>query len=80
MALRSPADLGYETTGSRCRRSNVDVVTVDADARLGGSPVRGAGVDAAERRQARRESLPQRVELAAEIVNATTGRASSGAT
>lgn len=73
MALRSPADLGFDSTGFDLPALNVDIVTVDADAvsedRLFAVPVSTL----AERRQARRESLPQRVGIAAEIVNASDG-------
>lgn len=71
MALRSPADLGYSQAGFELPELNVDVLTVDADAvsedRLFAVPVSTL----AERRQARRESLSQRVEIAAGQVNAT---------
>jgi superfamily II DNA or RNA helicase len=72
-ALRSPADLGYPDAGFALPPLNVDVISIDADAvsedRLFAVPVSTL----AERRQARRESLPQRVGQAAEIVNATSG-------
>jgi hypothetical protein len=72
-ALRSPADMGYEADGFALPPLDVDVITVDADAvsedRLFAVPVSTMQ----ERRQARRESLPQRVSLAAEIVNAYDG-------
>jgi superfamily II DNA or RNA helicase len=72
-ALRSPADLGYPDDGFALPPLNVDVISIDADAvsedRLFAVPVSTL----AERRQARRESLPQRVGQAAEIVNATAG-------
>jgi superfamily II DNA or RNA helicase len=68
-ALRSPRDMGYEHAGFDLPPLNVDVVTVDADAvsedRLFAVPV----ATLAERRQARRESLSERVEYAAAIVN-----------
>jgi superfamily II DNA or RNA helicase len=68
-ALRSPRDMGYEHAGFDLPPLNVDVVTVDADAvsedRLFAVPV----ATLAERRQARRESLSERVEHAAELVN-----------
>lgn len=72
-ALRSPADMGYPDDGFALPPLNVDVVSIDADAvsedRLFAVPVSTL----AERRQARRESLPQRVEHAAELVNAYGG-------
>jgi superfamily II DNA or RNA helicase len=72
-ALRSPADLGYPNDGFALPPLNVDVISIDADAvsedRLFAVPVSTL----AERRQARRESLPQRVGQAAELVNATSG-------
>lgn len=73
MALRSPRDLGYEHAGFDLPPLDVEIVTVDADAvsddRLFAVPV----ATLAERRQARRESLPQRVGIAAELVNAHDG-------
>lgn len=72
-AVRSPADMGYPDAGFALPALNVDVISIDADAvsddRLFPVPVSTL----AERRQARRESLPQRVERAVEIVTATTG-------
>jgi superfamily II DNA or RNA helicase len=72
-ALRSPRDMGYEHAGFDLPPLNVDVVTVDADAvsedRLFAVPV----ATLAERRQARRESLSERVEHAAELVNTYDG-------
>lgn len=69
VALRSPRDMGYESAGFDLPPLNVEVVTVDADAvsedRLFAVPV----ATLLERRQARRESLPQRVEIAAATVN-----------
>lgn len=68
-ALRSPADMGYPDAGFDLPPLNVDVVSIDADAvsqdRLFAVPVSTM----AERRQARRESLPQRVAHAVELVN-----------
>lgn len=73
MALRSPRDLGYHADGFDLPPLNVNVVTVDADAvsedRLFAVPV----ATLQERRQARRESLPQRVDIAADIVNRYPG-------
>jgi hypothetical protein len=73
MALRSPVDLGYEHAGFDLPPLNVDVVTVDADAvsedRLFAVPV----ATLAERRQARRESLGERVEHAASLINGYDG-------
>jgi superfamily II DNA or RNA helicase len=72
-ALRAPSDLGYPDDGFALPPLNVDVVSIDADAvsddRLFAVPVSTL----AERRQARRESLPQRVGHAAELVNAYAG-------
>lgn len=72
-ALRSPRDMGYEHAGFDLPPLEVDVITVDADAvsedRLFAVPV----ATLSERRQARKESLTERVELAAEIVNAYDG-------
>lgn len=72
-ALRSPRDIGYEAEGFDLPPLNVDVVTVDADAvsedRLFAVPV----ATLQERRQARRESLPQRVEIAVATVSGYDG-------
>jgi len=68
-ALRSPADMGYPDDGFALPPLNVSVVSIDADAvsedRLFPVPVSTMQ----ERRQARRESLPQRVAHAADLVN-----------
>ncbi len=70
-ALRTPSDLGYDDGGFALPPLHVDVIAIDADAvsedRLFPVPVSTL----AERRQARRESLPQRVERAVAIVNGT---------
>lgn len=72
-ALRSPADMGYPDDGFALPPLNVDVVSIDADAvsedRLFPVPVSTL----TERRQARRESLPQRVGHAAGLVNSYDG-------
>jgi hypothetical protein len=72
-ALRSPRDMGYEHSGFDLPPLNVEVITVDADAvsedRLFAVPV----ATLQERRQARRESLDERVEYAAGIVNDYAG-------
>lgn len=72
-ALRAPSDLGYPDDGFALSPLNVNVVSIDADAvaedRLFPVPVSTL----AERRQARRESLPQRVAHAVELVNAYDG-------
>jgi len=69
VALRSPADLGYDASGFELPPLNTSVVTVDADAvsedRLFAVPVSTLS----ERRQARRESIAERVRAAADIVN-----------
>lgn len=71
MALRSPIDLGYDADGFDLPPLNVDVVSVDADAvsedRLFAVPV----ATLSERRQARRESMLQRVEIAAGLINSS---------
>lgn len=68
-ALRSPADLGYDDEGFALPPLAVETISVDADAvsddRLFAVPV----ATLAERRQARRESISERVEIAQEIVN-----------
>ena len=70
-ALRSPADLGYEDGGFELPPLNVETISVDADSvtedRLFSVPV----ATMQERRQARRESISERVEIAQEIVNAS---------
>lgn len=70
-AFRTPADLGYPADGFELPPLNVALRQVDGDHvtedRLFAVPVSTL----AERRQARRESLSQRVEVAAEIACAT---------
>lgn len=69
--LRSPADLGYSDDRFLLPPLSVEVEQVNADHvsddRLFGVPV----ATLQERRQARRESLPQRVALAVDRVNAS---------
>lgn len=69
--LRSPVDLGYFQDGFDLPPLNLEVRLIDADAvsedRLFAVPV----ATMSERRDARRESISQRVELAAEYVNAS---------
>lgn len=68
-ALRSPADMGYDAGGFDLPPLNVETVSVDADAvtedRLFAVPV----ATMLERRQARRESISERVAIVAELVN-----------
>lgn len=68
-ALRAPSDLGYDDDLFELPPIEVETISVDADSvsedRLFSVPV----ATMAERRQARRESIPHRVEIAAEIVN-----------
>lgn len=68
-ALRSPADMGYDDEGFDLPPLNVETISVDADAvsedRLFAVPV----ATLADRRQARRESIGERVEIAMQIVN-----------
>lgn len=68
-ALRSPRDLGYDEDEFALPPLDVETISVDADAvsddRLFPVPV----ATLAERRQARRESISQRVEIAERIVN-----------
>jgi superfamily II DNA or RNA helicase len=72
-ALRSPADMGYDDDGFALPPLHVQTVSVDAEAvsedRLFAVPV----ATMLERRQARRESIPHRVEIVAERVNSTPG-------
>ena len=72
-ALRSPSDLGYPEDGFKLPPLHVSTVSVDADAvsedRLFAVPV----ATMQERRQARRESIPHRVEIVADRVNSTKG-------
>ena len=68
-ALLSPADLGYDDQGFDLPPLTVETVSVDADAvsedRLFAVPV----ATLLERRQARRESISERVGIVAEMVN-----------
>jgi superfamily II DNA or RNA helicase len=71
-ALRSPADLGYDDRHFDLPPLNVETIQVDADAvsedRLFAVPV----ATMSERRQARRESIPERVAIAEAIVNGSS--------
>lgn len=71
-ALRSPADLGYPDDGFALPALDVETISVDADAvsddRLFAVPV----ATMLGRRQARRESIHQRVEIVARLVNDST--------
>lgn len=68
-ALRSPGDMGYPDDGFALPPLNVETISVDADAvsedRLFAVPV----ATMMERRQARRESIGERVEIVADLVN-----------
>jgi hypothetical protein len=68
-ALRSPADLGYHDDHFDLPRLEVETISVDADSvsedRLFSVPV----ATLQERRQARRESISERVDIAQAIVN-----------
>lgn len=68
-ALRAPSDLGYDDELFRLPELDVETISVDADSvtadRLFSVPV----ATMQERREARRESIPQRVEIAAALVN-----------
>lgn len=70
-AFRTPADLGYPGDGFELAPLNVSLVSVEGDHvtedRLFAVPVSTL----AERRQARRESMEQRVAAAAELANST---------
>lgn len=70
-ALRSPADIGYEADGFDLPSLDVETISVDADAvsddRLFAVPV----ATLSERRQARRESISERVQIVADTVNAS---------
>lgn len=72
-ALRSPADLGYPDDGFALPPLNVETIQVDADSvvtdRLFAVPV----ATLTERREARRESIGERVEIVADLVNGTPG-------
>lgn len=72
-AFRTPADLGYDDAGFALPPLSVSLRSVEGDHvsedRLFAVPVSTL----AERRQARRESLSQRVEAAAELANAASG-------
>lgn len=72
-AIRSPADLGYRSNGFKLPPLNVDAIQVDAadvvsEDRLFAVPVSTM----LERRQARRESIKERVEMVSEMVNASS--------
>lgn len=71
-ALRSPADVGYPADGFNLPRLIVETIQVDADAvsddRLFAVPV----ATMMERRQARRESISERVGIVADLVNDST--------
>lgn len=71
-AFRSPADLGYDLGAFALPELKVETVSVDAESvsedRLFAVPV----ATMQERRQARRESIPHRVAIAAERVNASS--------
>ncbi len=71
-ALRTPSDLGYDDGAFELPPLNVETISVDADSvsedRLFSVPV----ATMQERRQARRESISERVEIAQEIVNASS--------
>lgn len=68
-AFRDPSDLGYESNGFRLPPLSVHVHEVAADSvsadRLFAVPV----ASLADRREARRESISERVQLAAELAN-----------
>lgn len=68
-ALRSPADMGYPDDGFALPPLHVDTISVDADAvsddRLFAVPV----ATMQERREARRESISERVDIVADLVN-----------
>lgn len=68
-ALRAPSDLGYDDESFALPPIEVETISVDADSvtadRLFSVPV----ATMQERREARRESIPQRVEIAAALVN-----------
>lgn len=70
-ALRSPSDMGYDDAGFALPPLNVETISVDADAvsddRLFAVPV----ATMLERRQARRESISERVAIVAGMVNDT---------
>lgn len=68
-AIRSPSDMGYPDEGFALPPLNVETVSVDADAvsedRLFAVPV----ATMLERRQARRESITERVQMVSAFVN-----------
>jgi superfamily II DNA or RNA helicase len=72
-ALRSPADMGYPDDGFALPPLTVETISVDADAvsddRLFSVPV----ATMQERRQARRESISERVAIVADLVNRSGG-------
>ena len=68
-AIRKPSDMGYEDGGFQLPPLNVHTISVDADTvsddRLFSVPVSTLS----ERRQARRESIEERVQIVADLVN-----------
>lgn len=68
--LRTPADLGFDAGGFDLPPLTVDVRSVDADTVSEDRLFSVAVATLSERREARRESIADRVTLAAEIANA----------
>lgn len=68
-ALRTPSDLGYDDERFVLPPLEVETIAVDADAVSGDRLFAVPVSTLAERRQARRESIPQRVAIAAALVN-----------
>lgn len=71
-ALRSPADLGYPEDGFRLPPITYEVEHVDADSVSDERLFSVAVSTLSERREARRESLAERVSLAAQYVNCSS--------
>jgi superfamily II DNA or RNA helicase len=71
-AIRKPSDMGYDDGGFALPPLNVRTISVDADAvsedRLFAVPV----ATLMERRQARRESISERVDIVRDLVNDST--------
>jgi superfamily II DNA or RNA helicase len=68
--LRTPADLGFDASGFDLPPLTVNVRTVDADSVSGDRLFSVPVATLSERREARRESISDRVEIAAELANA----------
>lgn len=70
--VRSPADLGYDASAYNLPPLHVEQITVDSDAKPGAGQLFAAEAQTlTERRQARRDSLRQRVAACADLATAS---------